>query len=366
MTKKLKWIYNEVLGWIEIEDKGEVSLVPNWFSAMKIQSFFGVLGILIVSNAVEAKEQAKTTVKRRIKRNLIEVNSLNSPGIRVFRPFPDPYNRAIPGLQWSTEAFNNILINNALLLSQYDRLQASQLAYLKNVANFFQAAPNDGMARLNQATQIAAEKRIMQRAYANSYLPTQFRFNEVDLMVLAAKTGVIGAVSGYVAYSLMSLLFSSSKRKELAIQLRGGFFDPASFLTTAVFGKLKEAVGTFLNGKKEEVMEKLDLGSLLNGEKKKEKRFPIQISNPLIIAMASFVALAAFLARGGKIEDIPIANDVVAILKPKKTGALRQLGNTIKWMYNPTQIQGWIAWPATTITIYFVFQKFPVLHILEK
>lgn len=365
--QKSKLIYNDIVGWMEIEDKGEVNLLPsfNWFSAAKFTTIFGVFGILIASTAAEAK----TTAKRRIKRSLIEVPSeLNQAGIRVFRPFPDPFQRPIPGLQWSKEAFNNVLIQNAFLASQYDKLQASQLAYLKNFAYFFQTpAANEGLGRLTQASQLEAEKRMIQRAYANSYVPN-LNLNEIDLMVLSAKSGVVGAVSGYLAYSLLNFLFSSEKRKNFAMQFRGGFLDPASMITSAVFSKAKELAGNFLKGKKDEIKDKLDLGNLLNnlgGEKKKEKRFPIEISNPLLIAITGFIALIAFFARGGKMEDLPVAGSVVGILKPKPS-FLEKVTTNIKWLYNPTEMQGIISWTLSGVTIYLLIKHYPNLTFTKR
>jgi len=132
-------------------------------------------------------------------------------------------------------------------------LQASQLAYLKNLSYYFNQSPaNEGVSRLAQATHIEAEKRILQKAYANSFVPN-LNLNEVDLLILSAKTGAIGAISGFVAYSLLSLLFSSSKRKDFALQLRSGF-DPVTAATMTLWGKIwgaaKDKVGEVLNKKK--------------------------------------------------------------------------------------------------------------------
>jgi hypothetical protein len=367
-----KLIETDFLGWIEIEDKGEVQLFPkNWFSATRIKTVFGTFGILITATAAEAKEQTK----RRIKRKLVEVpnEEMARIGVKMFRPVPDPFKRPIPSIKWSKEAFNSVLINNAFMSSQFDKMKALQLAYLKNLYGF-SPSPSEGMARLNQATQMAAQKRILQKAYAN-YVPNLTR-NEAELLILAAKTGAVGAASGCVTYFLIRLVFSPVERqntRELVIKIRAGFnLDPASLVTGFLFKKGKELVGNLWNGTTDQLKEKLDLGSILEnlgvggGEKRKEKkRLSFEFTNPVVIAVVALVGLGVFIKKGGKIEELPGVESVVTVFSKKKS-MLEILATNVKWLYNPTQIQGWIAIPTTTVIIYFTFQfaanRFPGLR----
>jgi hypothetical protein len=368
-TKKYKWIDNELTGPMLIEDTGQIDLLPKkWLSATTFSNIFGMIGIFISSSAVEAKEQLKTTAKRKIKRQLIEVPSeLNRAGIRVFRPSPDPFKRAIPGIRLSKEAFNSILINNAFLACQYDKLHASQLAYLKNLSYYFhQPVANEGMSRLAESTQIEAEKRILQKAYANSFVPN-LSLNEVDLLILSAKTGAIGAISGYVAYSLLNLIFSSSKREALALTIRSGF-DPITAATTTLWGAFWGKVGDAFNKKKDDlkdnIKEKLDLGNILDsitGNGKKKQSSGWNVANPVIFAIAAIFALATYLSRGGKLKDIPGGGPIVEIFQHKPT-VFQRIGSNIRWLYNPTELQGVISWTVSGVTIYLLLKRYPMFH----